>query len=141
VREWCIRARAAGVHGFYAPALTLRHIIPASRLNKRYFRRWFYWRGISRARLYATAGLDMEAPERTTLDFRKVPHVFGVPRYLYRKALVSAWDAVTARLRGNAIAAFDHELWVCFFAGILAERWKRRGRPTRAPRVAPARLS
>ena len=122
VREWCIRARAAGLRGFYAPQLALRHIIPASRLNKAYFRRWFYWRGISRAMLYERSGLDMEAPEQTTLDFRTVPHVFGVPRYLYRKALASAWGALTRTLRGDAAGAFDQELWVWFFAGIVRER-------------------
>jgi GT2 family glycosyltransferase len=123
VREWCIRARAAGVRGFYVPEMIVRHIIPASRLNKAYFRRWFYWRGISRARLYAKSGLDMEAPERTTIDFRTVPHVFGVPRYLYRKALSSALTWITAALRGDAVASFDHELWVWFFAGIVRQRW------------------
>jgi GT2 family glycosyltransferase len=123
VREWCIRARAAGVRGFYAPEMVVRHVIPASRLTKAYFRRWFYWRGISRARLYERSGLDMEAPERTTMDFRTVPHVFGVPRYLYRKALSSAVTWVTAALRGDAVASFDHELWVWFFAGIVRQRW------------------
>ena len=123
VREWCIRARAAGVRGFYVPDMVVQHIIPASRLNKKYFRRWFYWRGISRARLYAKSGLDMEAPERTTLDFRTVPHVFGVPRYLYRKALASLVTWLTAALRGDAVASFDHELWVWFFAGIVRQRW------------------
>lgn len=139
VREWCIRARAAGVRGFYAPELSLRHIIPASRLQKRYFRRWFYWRGISRARLYASAGLDMEAPERTTLDFTRVPHVLGVPRYLYRKALTSAWQALAAAARRDRVTAFDHELSVWFFAGLLAERWRRRGRPGAPPSVASVR--
>jgi glycosyltransferase involved in cell wall biosynthesis len=123
VREWCIRARAAGLRGFYVPDMAVRHIIPASRLNKAYFRRWFYWRGISRARLYARAGLDMEAPERTSLDFRTVPHVFGVPRYLYRKALTSALTWLTAALRGDSMTSFDHELWVWFFAGIVRQRW------------------
>lgn len=122
VREWCIRARAAGVRGFYVPELAVRHIIPASRLTKSYFRRWFYWRGISRARLYEQAGLDMEAPEQTTLDFRKVPHVLGVPRYLYRKALANAAASVKAIVRRDAVAAFEHELWVWFFAGILRQR-------------------
>jgi GT2 family glycosyltransferase len=128
VREWCIRARAAGVRGVYAPDLVVRHIIPAARLNKSYFRRWFYWRGISRALLYERSGLDMEAPERTSLDFRKVPHLLGVPRYLYRKALASLWQSIAARLRGDALAAFDHELWLWFFAGIVRQRWHdRRG--------------
>jgi glycosyltransferase involved in cell wall biosynthesis len=123
VREWCIRARTAGVRGFYVPGMIVRHIIPASRLKKAYFRRWFYWRGISRAKLYAKAGLDMEAPERTDLDFRTVPHLFGVPRYLYRKALSNAVTFLTAAMRGDTVAAFDHELWVWFFAGIVRQRW------------------
>jgi glycosyltransferase involved in cell wall biosynthesis len=135
VREWCIRARAAGVRGFYVPGMVVHHVIPASRLNKAYFRRWFYWRGISRAMLYAQAGLDMEAPERTTLDFATVPHVLGVPRYMYRKALGSAARAVAATIKRDRIAAFDHELWVWFFFGILRQRFRDR----RAPRAAAPR--
>jgi glycosyltransferase involved in cell wall biosynthesis len=123
VREWCIRARAAGVRGFYVPDMWLEHIIPADRLCKAYFRRWFYWRGISRAMLYERAGLDMEAPERTTLDFSKVPHIAGVPRYLYRKALSSAASWLGATLQRDAVAAFDHEVWLWFFAGIVKQRW------------------
>ena len=140
VREWCIRAGAADVRGFYLPDMVVRHIIPAARLKKAYFRRWFYWRGISRAMLYEKSGLDMEAPERSTLDFRRVPHLFGVPRYLYRKALASAWRAVTAALRGDHVAAFDHELWIWFFAGILSHRWHRAA-PAARPTVASAGVS
>ena len=87
VREWCIRARARGVRGWYAPELKVRHIIPADRLEKRYFRRWFYWRGISRALLYQQQGLDMESPQETHVDFSQTRHVLGTPRYLYRTAL------------------------------------------------------
>jgi glycosyltransferase involved in cell wall biosynthesis len=138
VREWCIRARAAGVRGFYVPELVLRHIIPASRLSKAYFRRWFYWRGISRALLYEGSGLDMEAPERTTIDFRTVPHVFGVPRYLYRKTLAAIVQCTAATLRGDAAAAFDHELWIWFFAGIVRQRWTdRHGVRTRTAPLRP----
>ena len=137
VREWCIRARKAGLRGAYIPELSLRHIIPADRLNKRYFRRWFYWRGISRARLYERSGLDMEAPEQTTLDFTTVPHIFGVPRYLYRKALTALRGRIVESLRGRHTRAFEHELWLCFFAGIVRQRF----RDTRARRghVAVAR--
>ena len=124
VREWCIRARKAGVRGCYAPAMLVEHIIPANRLRKSYFRRWFYWRGISRAMLYERAGLDMEAPERTTLDFAAVPHVVGVPRYLYRRAAETGVAWVAAALRRDRVAAFDHETWLWFFAGILRQRIK-----------------
>lgn len=126
VREWCIRARRAGVRGFYVPEMTVEHVIPGERLRKRYFRRWFYWRGISRALLYRRAGLDMEAPEQTTLDFTKVPHVAGVPRYLYRKLLTAAAGWLRATAARDAVAAFDHELWMWFFAGIVRQRWNDR---------------
>jgi glycosyltransferase involved in cell wall biosynthesis len=130
VREWCIRARKAGVEGFYVPEMTVQHIIPPDRLRKQYFRRWFYWRGISRALLYERAGLDMEAPEDTTLDFSSVPHVLGVPRYLYRKALQTAARWVQATLRNDRRRAFELEVWLCFFAGIVRQRardtWARR---------------
>ena len=104
----------------------LRHIIPANRLNKEYFRRWFYWRGISRAMLYERSGLDMEAPEEKALDSSVVPHVFGVPRYLYRKALASVAASLGALVRRDAVAAFEHELWVWFFAGIFRHRFAHR---------------
>ena len=122
VREWCIRARKAGVRGFYAPAMVVEHIIPANRLRKSYFRRWFYWRGISRALLFERSGLDMESPEQTRLDFATVPHVLGVPRYLYRRALEAGGRWVVETLRRDPAAAFDHETWLCFFAGILRQR-------------------
>jgi glycosyltransferase involved in cell wall biosynthesis len=139
VREWCIRAHAAGVRGFYVPEISVRHVIPASRLTKRYYRRWFYWRGVSRALLYERAGLDMEAPERTTIDFSRVAHVFGVPRYLYRKALAATRDWIVALLRRDPVASFDHELWLWFFAGIVHRRWRdRRGLRTGAAMRAAA---
>ena len=127
VREWCIRARGAGLRGCYVPEMWVRHVIPADRLTKKYFRRWFYWRGISRARLYERAGLDMEAPERTTLDFSTVPHVFGVPRYLFRKAIASLAGCLRASLRRRPIEAFEHELWLWFFAGIVRQRSREAG--------------
>ena len=132
VREWCVRARAQGVRGFYTPALELRHIIPANRLSKKYFRRFFYWRGISRAMLYQQRGLDMESPQETRLDFTRVPHWFGIPRYMYRTAASSLWRAVVLRLKGNPVAAFDQELYVWMFFGILRQRWADRRKPMEA---------
>jgi glycosyltransferase involved in cell wall biosynthesis len=138
VREWCIRARQAGVHGFYIPELVLEHIIPADRLCKRYFRRWFFWRGISRARLYERAGLDMEAPEQAVLDFSRVPHILGVPRYLYRRAVSHLLGWLASTVRRNRVVAFDHEVWLWFFAGILKQRWRDSGLRT-VNRPVPAK--
>jgi glycosyltransferase involved in cell wall biosynthesis len=128
VREWCLRAHAAGLTGFYIPDLVVQHIIPADRLTKQYFRRWFYWRGISRAMLYAETGLDMEKPEQTTLDFSAVPHIGGVPRYMFRSAAKALKESIGAAIKGDPIASFDRELWLCFFAGVVKQRWKDRQR-------------
>jgi glycosyltransferase involved in cell wall biosynthesis len=122
VREWCIRARKAGVRGFYAPEMTVRHIIPAERLTRRYFRRWFYWRGISRAMLYARTGLDMEKPEQGAAGARSLPHVAGVPRYLYRKAFRHVRHWAREIVRRRQVETFEHELWLWFFAGIVRQR-------------------
>jgi GT2 family glycosyltransferase len=129
VREWCVRARAKGVRGFYTPALSLRHIIPANRLNKKYFRRFFYWRGISRAMLYQQRGLDMESPQETRLDFTRVPHWFGIPRYMYRTLVLSAGRALARYVKGDAEGAFDQELYVWMFFGIAKQRWADRRKP------------
>jgi hypothetical protein len=66
----------------------------------------------------------MEAPEQTVFDFSKVPHVAGVPRYLYRRAVSHLFGWLLSAARGNRVAAFDHEVWVWFFAGILKQRWE-----------------
>jgi glycosyltransferase involved in cell wall biosynthesis len=136
VREWCMRARAAGLVGFYVPDVVVRHLIPRDRLTKRYFRRWFYWRGISRAMLYAQSGLDMEKPEAPALDARHVPHIAGVPRYLFRTAVGAFKDSVRARLRRDYSTAFERELWLWMFAGIIRQRWKDRTIATRLTEAA-----
>jgi glycosyltransferase involved in cell wall biosynthesis len=129
VREWCLRAHAKGLRGFYAPNVVVRHIIPESRLKKTYFRRWFYWRGVSRALLYQQHGFDMENPQRRSLDFGKVPHVAGVPRYLFRTAGATALARIRAALRGDETTGFEHELMLCMYAGIVRQRWKDRHAP------------
>ena len=140
VREWCMRAHAAGLTGYYVPEMVVQHLIPSDRLTKRYFRRWFFWRGISRALLYAQSGKDMEAPEQTTLDFSQVKHIAGVPRYLFRNALVAIRESVAARLRRDPVNAFEHELYLWMFAGIVKQRWKdrRQAAPAWKPDASPS---
>ena len=141
VREWCLRAHAAGLTGYYVPGIVVQHLIPRDRLTKAYFRRWFYWRGISRAMLYAETGLDMEKPEQSSLDFSRVPHIAGVPRYMFRSAVSALTDAISAAIRHDAVSSFERELWLWFFAGVLKQRWKDRQRPVqRTVKVATTGL-
>ena len=129
VREWCQRARAANLKGFYSPDLVVHHVIPTDRLTKKYFRRWFYWHGISRAIMYKTKGLDMESPEDSVMDFSKVPHIAGIPRYMFRTYLQSFLKMISATVRRDEVTAFESELGLWFFAGVVKERWKDRRQP------------
>jgi glucosyl-dolichyl phosphate glucuronosyltransferase len=126
VREWGLRARAAGLRGFYAPNMLVHHIIPKERLSKGYFRRWFYWNGISRALLYEQSRINMEAPEDSLLDFSTVTHIAGVPRYMFRTYAGTFVKMLQAYARRDVEARFEHELELWFFAGIIKQRWKDR---------------
>jgi glycosyltransferase involved in cell wall biosynthesis len=131
VREWCIRAREKGLRGCYAPNVFVQHVIHADRLNKRYFRRWFYWRGVSRAIMYQQHGLDMENPQARGIDFSKAPHIMGVPRYLFRTIVRTAGKMLTATMRRDDTAAFEQQLVLCMFFGIAVQRWNDRRQPFR----------
>jgi hypothetical protein len=143
VREWCIRARDKGLRGFYAPNVFVEHVIHADRLNKKYFRRWFYWRGVSRAIMYQQHGLDMENPQARGIDFSKASHLAGIPRYLFRTVAATAVRRIASALRRNETAAFEQELLLCMFAGIAAQRWRDRRQPfqwvanRRVTRISP----
>jgi len=139
VREWCLRARAAGLVGYYVPDIVVQHLIPRDRLTKKYFRRWFYWRGISRAMLYAQTGLDMESPETSALDYTQVPHIAGVPRYMFRSALNALRGSIAAAIRRDAVTSFEQELFLWFFAGIVKQRWRDRRRRIAASPAPVAR--
>ena len=124
-REWHLRARAAGARGFYLPQMVVDHIVAANRLHKQYFRRWFFWHGISRGLLCRRAGLDVEEPESGVTDSGE--RLLGLPLSLYPKALRAARSLVWHSIRRDA-SAFEYELWLCFFAGLIRESLTHRGR-------------
>jgi hypothetical protein len=68
----------------------------------------------------------MDSPDDSRLDFSKIPQIAGVPRYMFRTLATHATDMIGARLRGDDVAAFEHELWLCFFAGVAKQRWAER---------------
>jgi glycosyltransferase involved in cell wall biosynthesis len=128
VREWMLRARDAGLRGMYAPNMVVHHVIPADRLRKHYFRKWSYWHGVSRAILFQQHPIDMQAPEDTSLDFSKIRMIFGVPQYMYRSCLESAVSMAKQRFKRQQVAAFERELDLWFFLGVLRQRWKDRNK-------------
>ena len=121
VPEWLIRARRAGFTGRYVPAMVVHHHVPAARLTRRYFRRWWFGKGISRAALE-----QMQPLTDFGVDLRTTPHLFGVPRYMYgtlaRDVVSWMWNTV----RGRKAAAFRHAMGVAYFAGYCGARWRAR---------------
>jgi glucosyl-dolichyl phosphate glucuronosyltransferase len=127
VPEWLLRVRSAGFTGMYVPRMEVHHHVPAARLTKRYFRRWWTGKGVSRAMLERIQPLT-----ELGLDLRTVPHVLGVPRYMYGSVLRDLAAVVRERLRGDVAAAFRHEMMVMFFGGYFLARW-REGRAGSRP--------
>jgi hypothetical protein len=140
VPELLMRVRAAGFRGAYQPAMALSHHVPARRLTRKYFRRWWFGKGISRA--------AFERGLRVTdggLDLSVVPHVLRVPRAMYGSAVrdLAAWPG--DRLHGRKSAAFRHEMMVTYFAGYFWARQRDRSvapqttteRPPRRAMTAP----
>jgi glucosyl-dolichyl phosphate glucuronosyltransferase len=104
--------------GYYDPQLTVRHFVPAQRLTRGYFRRWFFWHGKTHARM-----LDDLYPD---LDFSRVPHIAGVPRFAYRQAIEQGWRWLRTRGSRDALTALIEELRLLQHAGLLVHCWQRR---------------
>jgi hypothetical protein len=54
---------------------------------------------------------------------------------MYRSLAAHAKDLVRAWLRREPAVAFEHELWLWFFAGIAKQRWAERKVVIPSPQV------
>jgi glycosyltransferase involved in cell wall biosynthesis len=117
VPELLARARAAGARGLYVPGMVVDHHVPASRLQKSYFRRWWYGKGISRAELDRLQPLN-----ELGVDLSRAKHLFGVPRFMLRLALtdLAGWMVCGVALRRPE--QFKHEVMLWYFAGYALAR-------------------
>lgn len=121
VPEWLIRVRRVGFRGRYVPAMEVHHHIPAARLTRGYFRRWWFGKGVSRAALE-----EMQPVTDLGLDLRMTPHIFGVPRFMYGTALRDAGAWLRETIRRRPAAAFRHAMGLAYFAGYCSARWRAR---------------
>jgi len=118
VPEFLARARAAQARGMYIPEMMVDHHVPARRLTKQYFRRWWYGKGLSRAQLDR-----LQPVTELGVDLSNARQVAGIPLFMLRSALM---DAI-----GWLVDAFDtaeqfrREMMLCYFAGYVAARRRR----------------
>jgi glycosyltransferase involved in cell wall biosynthesis len=118
--------------GLYDPSIAVRHYVPASRLTRSYFRRWFYWHGKTLARMPQEIFYD--------LDFKAVPHVLGVPRFLYRQFLQQVWQWARVMGSRDALTVLVEELRTIQHLGYFSQCWewslRRTPRPDDVPSIA-----
>jgi hypothetical protein len=114
--------------------MKLHHHVPARRLTRQYFRRWWFWKGVSRSRLHRihpqSAGTDLSIARR----------VAGVPLFALRAMARHFVEGFGSLLRRDVIGATRHEMMLAYYAGFAWEDWRsaRSSRLTRSPsRLSP----
>jgi glycosyltransferase involved in cell wall biosynthesis len=112
--EFFCRSRAVDARGMYEPAMEVHHHVPAIRLTRDYFYRWWYWKGISKA------VLEQRHPvTELGIDLRLIPKFAGVPRFMIGSAARDVIGWAGALLRGSAVDRVRREVWLCYFAGYM----------------------
>ena len=132
VPELLARSRAAQLRGVYVPEMQVHHHIPAARLTKQYYRRWWVGKGFSKAILDA----DQPITEKG-LDLRKVPHIGSIPRFMISDAIRDVVKLVKALLTGDVCERARREMRLAYLVGYLRSRGLRR-RPAYTPAAVPA---
>ena len=115
--EFFFRTRRAGARGCYVPTMRVRHHVPAERLTRRYYRRWWYWKGVARARMQ-----DLHPVWENGVDLRVAPRLAGLPRFLWGGALRDAVAWLRATLARDVVTVAEREMMLAFFAGYLMDR-------------------
>ena len=120
--EFFYRSRQAGGRGLYVPEMVVDHHVPASRLTKSYFRRWWYWKGVSHARLH-------RLHDRTELglSLSGVPRLFGVPRFVFGTMAASLRDWMRALLERNPVKRAERATMIAYTLGYISESRRAQG--------------
>ncbi len=95
--------------GRYEPNLVIYHYVETSRLSREYFRRWCFWRGVSRGLM------DRRHP-------LPVPYLAGIPRFLWGRAGRALLRLSRFRKHRSARDVFTDELRMWDVAGYFAGR-------------------
>ena len=117
--EFFYRSREVGARGLYVPAMVLDHVVPSGRLTRSYFRRWWYWKGVSHARVH-----QMHGRTELNLDVRRVPRLLGLPRYVFGSAARNAAGWIRALVSRDPARRAEHWLALAYYAGYCREIWR-----------------
>jgi len=132
VPELLARARAAGARGRYVPTMHVDHHVPAARLTKQYFRRWWFGKGVSKAMLEL-----VQPVTELGLDLRCEPHIGAMPRFMLGTAARDLLGYGRALLARDVGERFQREMMLSYFAGYFSTRRPRLSRPAYESGVQP----
>lgn len=122
--EFFYRSRAVGARGLYAPDMVLDHHVPASRLTHRYFRRWWYWKGISHARLHR-----IHSRTELGLDLNAVRRWRGVPLFILRNIFSHSTLALLSLVALRLTKAAEREMRLWYSVGYAIEQLRHGKKP------------
>jgi glycosyltransferase involved in cell wall biosynthesis len=114
--EFFLRMLHSGCQGVYEPSAVVHHLVPRARLNRSYFRRWFYQNGRD------VALLERPYPPKVRL--------LGVARYRWRAAVLDVLIAARAAATFDAAARFAAVVRLIWLAGHVRESWFGASRTT-----------
>jgi glycosyltransferase involved in cell wall biosynthesis len=131
--EFFFRIRAAGFRGLYVPTMRVRHHAPASRTRLQYYLRWWYWKGVARARMEAWHPIS-----ELGLDLATVPRFAGLPRFMWRSAAEDVWGWLRAIARRDSVRQIEHEVMLAYCVGyFVGRRYRTAGQDPGISPVAP----
>lgn len=132
--EFLRRVKAIGARGLYVPEMEVFHHIPAARLTPAYCRRWWFGKGVSRARV------DRVRPvTELGVDLRSTPHIARVPRFMVGSAWHNLGRWAAAAVRRDLSERIRLEARLCYFAGYVWERQRERRHAVSAASSIPPR--
>ncbi|WP_311196895.1 glycosyltransferase [Rugamonas apoptosis] len=107
------RVADAGFRSWFCRDAVVAHHIRAHQLQLPFL--------LQRARRFGRGQYRQERPGA-------VPEWLGVPRWMFKRALIEAAGAVLASVRGDAAAAFRHRWELAYLHGYCREAWRGAGR-------------
>lgn len=130
--EFFCRARSAGARGTYVPDMAVHHHVPAQRLTRDYYRRWWFWKGISRARLHRAHPLSegSVAPQR-------IKRVAGFPVFAMAEMLRNAVRWFGSLLSRDIPSAMEHQMMSIYYVGYAWEDRRLHAQSRRLERNSP----
>ena len=108
--------------------------VPILDLHVQSINRWWFWTGISRARLYRRHPVA-----DSDIDFGTASRLASIPRFVWTSLASHLIGTGTSLARGSVASAVRHEMMFCYYLGFAREEWRSDTNTAGAPDRAEQR--